>query len=127
MPGRFNGTKNKFQFYTLSVWNILFFFFLLNTPKFLNLTTAPAFSSQNHIAVTSFSVSLSLHLDFFQLILWPPFTPSRQSLLWWSALDPASFSFNVSSQSSSHPCLWSSIDSFDVLYLTLSGESRGRA
>lgn len=40
----------------------------MNTTKFLNLTTAPACSSQNHISMTVPCVPLSFHLDFFFFI-----------------------------------------------------------
>ena len=38
---------------------------------------------------------------------------------------PREFALDTSNQPSPHPCSWTSIDSFDVLLLTLLEESRG--
>lgn len=51
--------------------------FLMTITQFLNLTTAPACNSQNHVSMTTPCAPPSVHLDFlFLLVLRAPLTPS---------------------------------------------------
>ena len=99
-----------------------------NTTKFINLTTAPTCNSQNHAAMTILYVPLSLHVNFLLLLIFrPPSPPSGPSLSWPSVPSPANFSSMFPVTMAHCPVLWSSIDSFGGLFLTLLEGSRGRA
>ena len=113
------------RFYSLHTYDKHLLFLSVNT-TFSNLTTASPCNNQNHPAMTIPYTPLSFCLDLsFLLILKPPFTPSWQSLLWWSIPLPSSVSL-IFPISATCVCPWSSINSSDVPYLTLSEGSRGR-
>lgn len=95
----------------------------MNTTKFLNLPTAPTCSRQNHIAITILCVPLPLHFNFLLLLilLLPPDSHYYSDL---SFIQPVSPSCFQSIQPTS--LFMSSINNFNVLFLTLSERSRQR-
>lgn len=98
--------------------------FKTNTTKFLHLTRTPICNSQNHITMTIplispswFLISADIPATFHSLL--------TVIIMIMYAL-PSLFLLDISNQSRPHPYAWSSIDSFDVLFLILLEGNRGR-
>lgn len=99
------------------------FSFFMNTTKFPNLTTVATRIAKSTLPWQS---PTFLYLSIWSSSYW---SSAHLSLLLTGTVihtSPSQVFLAVSNQSSSHPCWWSSIDSFHVLRLSLSeGSGRG--
>lgn len=101
-----------------------FFFFFMNATKFLNPTTAPTCNSWKHVAMTIPCVPVSLHLISYSC--WSSgHLPLPHDDHYYGDLPCTQPVSDIVYQFSTHPCSWSSSDSFDVLFPMLSEGSGG--